>query len=175
MRQLVYNKNAASYGTPEHPTSHTSGHFGSAPYAPPTDSPVITPTKNIPSLHEAIQQEQSAESDSITSKSRKKWVGDAGASQKTTPKEHSAKGLKKLLLLGRKSSRSPLQSSSEWNPGSMASEERDEVDDDDDDEDDPSLSKNKNKSKGMHVGGFRAKSPDGFSSGNINSPNYSAH
>lgn len=97
------------------------------PSAPLAEPLPVTPSKNLPQLREAIQQAHSPEATPVkteVSKSRKKW-GDSGP-QKTS-KEH-AKGLKRLLLLGRKSSRSAVPNSSDWVSASTTSEVDEEGD-----------------------------------------------
>lgn len=81
---------------------HLVGHY-SPPFAPPSEYS-LSPSVNLPHLNPAVQREFTMEvnsTDSSTTRSRKKW-GDS-----------KAKGLKRLLLLGRKSGRSSAQNASD--------------------------------------------------------------
>eukprot|EP00250_Pteridium_aquilinum_P016591 c23181_g2_i1 orf=283-4848(-) len=81
---------------------HATGHY-SPPFAPPSEYS-LSPSVNLPYMSPAIQQEFTMEAnsnESSTTRSRKKW-GDS-----------KAKGLKRLLLMGRKSGRSSAQNVSD--------------------------------------------------------------
>ncbi|KAH7278703.1 hypothetical protein KP509_38G053200 [Ceratopteris richardii] len=112
-------ENLASYGEHNANANESNLFDSKSPSSPPseqpkpslasTESPIHTP-RNLPRLHEAIQQAHSPEFVPVVGRSKQAGADELG-SQKT-PKDH-AKGFKRLLLLGRKSGRSTAQSASD--------------------------------------------------------------
>ncbi|KAI5070286.1 hypothetical protein GOP47_0015109 [Adiantum capillus-veneris] len=90
------------------------------PRALPSDSPLHTP-RSLPRLHEAIQQAHSPELIPGINRSRKTRGVDEPAGSLRSSKDH-AKGFKRLLLLGRKSSRSSAPNAADWVSVSVGSE-----------------------------------------------------
>ncbi|MCO5549241.1 hypothetical protein L7F22_002708 [Adiantum nelumboides] len=98
------------------------------PRALPSDS-LLHSSKNLPRLHEAIQQAHSPDFIAGVSRSQKTRGDECGSGSTVRSSKDHAKGFKRLLLLGRKSGRSSSPNASEWVSVSMASEVGDDGED----------------------------------------------
>ncbi|MCO5553597.1 hypothetical protein L7F22_007122 [Adiantum nelumboides] len=98
------------------------------PRALPSDSPLHS-SKNLPCLHEAIQQAHSPDFIAGVGRSQKTRGDEFGSGSTVRSSKDHAKGFKRLLLLGRKSGRSSSPNASDWVSVSMVSEVGDDGED----------------------------------------------